>query len=518
MRIMSPVTLPIGRSRIATLATLFVVLVCVLLAVVTAWSAWNARVVQLGELSTATDNMARSLAQQADDTFELADIVLFGLTERIREDGVSPKALQHLQKFLVMRVSQMPQLDGLSLYDKDGRWLVNSHGVVDATKTNADREYFIYHRTHPDLGPHIGLPVRSRWTGDWIIPLSRRLNDADGRFSGIVLATMSINYFAAYYATYDIGKDGAILIALNNGTQLMRRPLLPDAIGKSLLQGPLFALYKSGSTSGNAMIKSTQDGIERLNAYRELPHYPLLVAVAVSKKEILADWYRTTRLHAVIAGIAICLLGFLGSRLIAQIRLRVRAERETRKAGEALHQLNQTLEKLALRDGLTGLGNRRQFDLVLKDELGRASRCAGSLALIMIDVDRFKRYNDLYGHLEGDECLRQIGKVLRMAEGRSGDLAVRYGGEEFAVLLPNTDLTGARNVAETIRVAIRGLAIAHARNAPAGIVTISAGVMALMPATDDDTQSTLISAADEALYSAKAAGRDQVQSAGTAVA
>ncbi|HEY4071784.1 MAG TPA: sensor domain-containing diguanylate cyclase [Herbaspirillum sp.] len=512
MRIASPARLPIGKSRIATLATFFVVLVCVLLVVITAWSRWNARLAQLRELNTATDNMARALAQQADDTFKLADTALVGLAERIRNDGVSPEALQRLQKFLVWRVRQLPPLDGLYIFDKDGRWLVNSRGMGDAAKTSADREYFIYHSIHLDLGPHIGLPVLSRTTGDWIIPLSRRLEDANGQFSGVVLATVSIKYFAAYYATYDIGKDGAILLALNNGIQLMRRPLLPDAIGKSLLQGPLFTLFKSGSTSGNAMIKSTQDGVERLNAYRTLPHYPLMVTVALSKNEILDDWYRATLLHAALVAVAIGVLGILGSRLIGQIRLRVHAERETRKAGEALHTLNQVLEKLALRDGLTGLANRRQFDLALKDELGRAGRSGGSLALIMIDVDCFKQYNDLYGHLDGDECLRQIGKSLRLAEGRSGDLAARYGGEEFAILLPNTDLAGACNVAEEIRVAVRGLELVHARNAP-GIVTISAGVGALTPATPGHTESMLISAADEALYSAKSAGRDQVRTA-----
>jgi diguanylate cyclase (GGDEF)-like protein len=515
MRITPPATAHIEKSRIATLATLFVVLVCVLLVAITAWSAWNARQVQLRELNTATENMARSLAQQADDTFKIADTALLGLAERILNDGISPQALQRLQKYLILRVSQLPQLDGLFIFDKDGHWVVNSNGIVDASRSNADREYFIYHRTHPDLGPHIGLPVRSRSTGDWIIPLTRRLDDANGQFAGVVAASVRVKYFAAYYATYDIGKDGAILLALNNGIQLMRRPLLPDAIGKSLLQGPLFTLYKSGSTSGNAMIKSTQDGVERLNAYRELPHYPLLVAVALSKNEILDDWYETTLLHVLIVAATICVLGFLGSRLIGQIRLRVHAEQETLKAGEALRTLNQTLEKLALRDGLTGLANRRQFDLALKDELGRATRSGGSLALIMIDVDCFKQFNDLYGHLDGDECLRQVGKSLRIAERRTGDLAARYGGEEFAVLLPNTDLAGACKIAEEIRVAVRRLAILHARNAP-GIVTISAGVKALMPATQGDTESSLISAADEALYSAKSAGRDQVRSAETA--
>ena len=238
----------------------------------------------------------------------------------------------------------------------------------------------------------------------------------------------------------------------------------------------------------------------------------MLVNAALSKSEVLAEWRRATMLDATIIGIIILLLGFLGFRLVGQINLRVRAEEEARRTGEALRKLNQTLEKLALQDGLTGLANRRQFDLVLKDELSRATRSASSLALIMIDVDCFKQYNDLYGHMAGDECLRQVGKALRMTESRTGDLAARYGGEEFAMLLPNTDVAGAMKVAEEIRKAIRELEIRHERNLP-GVVTVSAGVNALMPVTDDATASQLIGAADEALYLAKTAGRNRVQAA-----
>jgi diguanylate cyclase (GGDEF)-like protein len=499
-----------AKLSISASATLFVLLVCVLVIAITAWSSWNARQVQLHELDTATENMARSLAQHADDAFKAADTSLLGLTERIENDGTSPAAVQRLHNLLMKRVEELPELSGLFIYDKSGRWLVNSLERFNPASNNADREYFVYHKTHKDLGPHIGVPIRSRSGSQWVIPLSRRLNDPDGAFAGVVLATINLDYFNSFYASYDIGRDGAILLALNSGQQLLRWPMLPDSIGKDLKGGPLFTLHANVNDSGNAMIKSPADGVERLTGYNHLQHYPLVVLAAMSKQEILAEWRRSAVTQGIIVGVIVCLLGYLGSRLVEQIKLRVRAEQEAQRAGEALFKLNQTLEKLAMQDGLTGLANRRQFDAVLQNELSRALRSASSLALIMIDVDCFKKFNDIYGHLAGDECLRQVGRIIREAEGRTGDLAARYGGEEFALLLPSTDVVGALKVAEQIRKAIRELEIRHDGNAP-GVVTISAGVNALIRVTAADTALTLIGAADEALYAAKASGRDRVQ-------
>jgi diguanylate cyclase (GGDEF)-like protein len=258
------------------------------------------------------------------------------------------------------------------------------------------------------------------------------------------------------------------------------------------------------------MIVSPADNIERLVGYTHVQNYPMVVMAALSKREILAAWQEDSLARGTIAVVIAVILGFFGFRLIDQIKLRIRAEKEARRAGDALLELNKTLETLALQDGLTGLANRRQFDTALQNELSRATRSASSLALVMIDVDCFKKYNDIYGHLAGDECLRQVGKIIQSAEGRTGDLAARYGGEEFAILLPSTDVRGALKVAENIRKAIRELEIKHDGNLP-GVVTISAGINVLMPVTGNDTPSILIGSADEALYIAKSKGRDQTR-------
>jgi diguanylate cyclase (GGDEF)-like protein len=505
-----PFSANISKSRVAGAAALFVLLVCLILIGISAWSVWNARQVQLHELETATQNISRSLAQHADDAFKKADTAILGLTERVAVDGTSPEALDRLHKLLLMRVEELPELHAIFIFDKDGRTLVNSKEKNDVERNNADREYFSFHKTHSGLGPYIGAPVLSHVSGMWIIPLSRRLNDADGNFAGVVLATISLDYFNAFYAEYDIGHDGAILLALNRGIQLIRWPMLPNSIGRDVSTGPLFSTYAAHNESGTATYVSPGDGVERLVAYNHLQHYPVVVSAALSQNEILAEWRRATLVQGVIVAFIVLALGYLGFRLVDQINLRTKAEEEARRTGEALLDLNRTLEKLAMQDGLTGLANRRQFDTVLQNELSRATRSASSLALIMIDVDYFKKYNDIYGHLAGDECLRQISKIIQSAEGRSGDLAARYGGEEFALLLPSTDVAGALKVAEEIRKSIRELEIRHDGNLQ-GVVTISAGVNALVPVTDSDTPTSLIRAADEALYAAKSSGRDQIQ-------
>lgn len=168
------------------------------------------------------------------------------------------------------------------------------------------------------------------------------------------------------------------------------------------------------------------------------------------------------------------------------------------------------MAELAATDGLTSLANRRRFDEAMATEWRRAAREGGWLAVLMLDVDRFKMFNDRYGHLAGDDALRGVARAVDTAIRRPADLAARYGGEEFAVILPNTDGAGAREVAENIRASIAELAILHGAN-ESGLVTVSIGAAAMQPVSSAQPESSmLIAAADAALYEAKRTGRDRV--------
>jgi diguanylate cyclase (GGDEF)-like protein len=187
------------------------------------------------------------------------------------------------------------------------------------------------------------------------------------------------------------------------------------------------------------------------------------------------------------------------------VRVRVKNHLELKRKSDIL-------ESLASMDGLTCLTNRRRFIETLDMEWRRATRSGTPLSLAMIDVDFFKAYNDHFGHIAGDECLRMIACALDNSIRRAGDLVARYGGEEFVALLPKTDLEGAVQVAETMRNEINALDIQHASPNVADRVTISVGVATMIPTVDDSCE-TLLNAADKALYEAKENGRNQVTSA-----
>jgi len=491
-------------------AIALVAIVCIALIAFDSWRSWNARSIQLQEMDVATSNLANAMAQQADDTIKEADTTLAGIVERVEYEGTNPATVARLHKLLVARTAELPQLNGLFIYDENGRWIADSQPTLATNFNNSDREYFAFHRAHADLGPHISAPVISRSTGKWIIPVSRRINHADGSFGGVALATINVDFFTAFYDSLHIGQAGALALISENGIMMVRRPFSDSLLGKNVATTDIFRAYSSQGTVGPVFITSAQDGVTRLNSYRRLKNYPLFVTAALSKNEILTEWRRDTVWHTsgvIFLAMAVALFGW---RLVIQIELRNKAEAETVRARDALQSLNQTLKMLAMQDGLTGLANRRQFDATLGNEFGRAIRNASTLALIMLDVDCFKQYNEIYGHAAGDECLRTISRTIKdVAPHRPGDLVARYGGEEIAVLLPNTDVAGALVVAEKIRNAIRNLEIEHTGNL-AGFVTLSAGVDALVPIRGSDVPTVLIQAADKALYSAKAAGRNRV--------
>ncbi len=177
-----------------------------------------------------------------------------------------------------------------------------------------------------------------------------------------------------------------------------------------------------------------------------------------------------------------------------------------------LEAANRQLQALSATDGLTGLANRRAFDRGWEQEWSRAERQGLPLAVVMIDVDQFKAYNDHYGHQSGDVCLKLVAQTLGQAVQRSGELAARYGGEEFVVILPGLDVAEAAAVVERVRAAVQALGLPHARAAVAGVVTISAGVASCVPRPGDDS-ARLVQAADAAMYRAKAAGRNRVEAA-----
>jgi diguanylate cyclase (GGDEF)-like protein len=233
---------------------------------------------------------------------------------------------------------------------------------------------------------------------------------------------------------------------------------------------------------------------------------------ATIRLELKPFFYQTNWFYLVC--VAIAFLTLFAIWKISVYRLEARERRLEKLVNEKTEELkiaNQELQHLANSDGLTKIGNRRCFEDFLAAEWKRARRSNTEISLILIDIDHFKLFNDTYGHLEGDECLKKVAKALEKTVNRPTDLVARFGGEEFAIVLGGTDAEGARIIAGEAFENVNELQIPHNKSDTSGYLTISIGIATTF-ATDELTEAELVKAADKALYQAKENGRNQIVS------
>ncbi|NUW57007.1 GGDEF domain-containing protein [Cronobacter turicensis] len=487
----------------------FLLLISLLVIAVSGSSLWQSWQHSIEETERQARNQSISLARQAEDTFLQVQLTLDELVRRSEDIFLQPADWNGSRGLLAQQQRQLPQLHGLFVYDANGDWIATSASVIPAQGNSADRDYFRWHTQHSDTGIHIGHVIRSRSTGDLVVPVSVRLNNREGRFRGVLLATVKLDYFRQFYGYYEMGPSDTLGITFADSTVLYVRPFPDSYINRTLSSSPLFTRMLKIAPTGGGAWKSAIDGVPRIFGYATLERYPLVVSAGYDVDELRAAWWRnnipTLALNAVLLGVVL----IFGVLVLRQIRASLRYQRELISLQDDLTRSNHILQDLALLDGLTGLANRRQFDIYLEQCITRAQATGAPVSLVMCDIDYFKIYNDTQGHVAGDACLKAVGDILRHLPLHNTDRVARYGGEEFAIILPGADAHAAQ------RVALRALeAIHHARlSHPATpreekVLTISAGAATV---TDGDVNGeTLKSRADDALYQAKRAGRNCV--------
>jgi diguanylate cyclase (GGDEF)-like protein/PAS domain S-box-containing protein len=291
----------------------FVLLVCTVLIGHEAFGIWTSRDATLKDARKDTANLARSLAQHAEDTIRTVDAVLISMVERMEVGSHDGSAIERLRRLFHEEAARLPQVKNLIIVDENGITLVDKLPTTDRISV-ADREYFQHHRSHQDRIAHVSKPVRGKTIGDWVVPITRRIDNPDGTFAGVAMATVSVNYFQEFYERFEIGAGGAILLASMDGTLLVRHPFSDAAMGRDLSQGGIFRQLLPQGWHGSGEIRSSTDGVVRLNSYRRLDAYPLVLAVAEDKDDILAPWRERAKIGALraiaVSGI-IALLGFV---------------------------------------------------------------------------------------------------------------------------------------------------------------------------------------------------------------
>lgn len=387
--------------------------------------------------------------------------------------------------------------------------------------------------------------------------------NAKGAIEAVVLATLDLNWIGQVAAPL-AGQSGSLMLLIDGkGTILAHEPNPGNWIGQQLRDHPL--IKDVLARPQGVVTEASLDGVRRIFAFAALPGTSAHVAIGFNEKEVLsradfAMWLAFAELGVVTALVLLSIWFGADRLLVRPIRALVeaagnigRGEDKMRAARlpwaaefvplavaldemadkldareQELRDTNNQLRELAQLDPLTSLANRRTFNAQLMAEWKMAAKLRRPIAVLMIDVDFFKAFNDRYGHVQGDSCLRKVGDVMKSCTtarpsavstgrrasdkiatlGRDEHLAARYGGEEFAVLMPGANLEVATRLAEKLREGVENLLMAHA-GAPWGFVSISVGVASMIPAEKDNAQD-LTEAADACLYEGKQRGRNTV--------
>jgi diguanylate cyclase (GGDEF)-like protein len=430
------------------------------------------------------ENLAAGIDADIGRNIELYDLSLRAVASSLAlpQIGNVSKEVRHL--ILFDRTMTARHFGAIQVFDADGRLAIDASSLDPRPENRRDEEYFQVHRDKADLGLFVSRPTMYR--GAYSVVLSRRLSDEDGGFAGVIVGSIRFSYFHELFDRLNLAADDTITVLRRDRTIIMRKPFDLNVIGKNLATVKTWNadnLRAGGSYAGQGPVDATP----RLYV-RRVSDGPLFVVVGKPTEAIFRTWQREAiRIGAMMLGLIVFVLGttFFLAREIGR-----RALAEER------------LEELATTDSLTGLKNRRKFDAEIDTEWRRAARQKTPLALLMIDADHFKAYNDTYGHQAGDQVLVGIAICISDTVRRAGDCAARYGGEEFAVLLPGCSAEDALKVAETIRLKVEQWSDGPTVN------TVSIGIASLTPVPAMDW-SLLVEAADKALYAAKAGGRNR---------
>lgn len=616
----------LGGSSIRTFTTVaFAVFGFLGLIVWGEYSSWKSQVARIEAELVQT---AKALVQHADDTIDMAKFPLSALLTQLDQERSDPDLARKITGAMKRQVDTTPWLDTLSVVGPDGRMIATSSQVPTRNLNFADREYFRFHQSSITRQPVLGKPVKSKLSGEWILPITQRISNADGSFGGVALASITVADFVKFSEAFSIGNEGSFQLIRADGIVLSRQPFVESLMGADVSAYDLFKVHLKKGEEGSYHYVSPVDGTQRIGGFHQSQHSGLVGLAAASQSEALSTWMKSAHQRWMSGMVVVTITGILAWRWRRQVmlsragealliardaefrllaegssdliqrfnglgmreylspsckeiygveadrmigtsimdnlheddrenvvqmmnRLRAGSMRENliarRKHADGRQiwlettlnrlpgaandikdirivavtrditrqkKLQEELDQLANTDELTQLANRRSFNIHFDEMVERATAQKSPLSLLMIDADRFKFFNDTYGHAAGDDCLKAMAQVALGSIRRAKDLAARYGGEEIAVLLPDTDLAGAQRVAQTIRQRVANLKIAHERNIPWGHVTISIGTATLDP--DEAgllTASELFDRADHALYQAKNTGRNQVLAA-----
>jgi diguanylate cyclase (GGDEF)-like protein/PAS domain S-box-containing protein len=430
-------------ARLPFRAASFVALVCVAILGLSAAREWSAREAALKVAEVDQANLARSLTQHAEDSFDLLDTSILGAVTRLETDGTGRATLSKLQDILVARKAASKRVNAIGIVDEHGDWLASSGGMG---KNLSDREYFRHHRQSTDRAVFIGLPVKSSMTGEWVVTLSRRFNHADGSFGGLVVASIGAEYFSGFYRQFDLGESGTISLVSADGIILARVPDNGANVGRDVSEGAIFKAVRAGGSTGANYLKSQLDGLLRISFHQQSSRYPFIVVVTRAQDEVLASWRQATIIRmAVVLGLVI-LIAVMGFYLVRQL---LRGQQMT--AALASKEANFRVVAEGSSDMVTRIGLDEQISYVSPSSVRivgwRPDQLAGTPALAGVNPQDLPRVQEVVAALKRGE-IEETRVAYRTRHRERSEIWVestlrvtRNGGEVDGVVAITRDVT-----------------------------------------------------------------------------
>lgn len=450
-----------------------------------------------------SDNLLALIEEGVGRSLRTYDLALREAARLAARPEIAALDLEIRRMALFDTSTQASGLAMIALTDAAGRIRIISDPAKRVLPDLSGLPEFALHRADPRSGLVVTGPTRSLVSGHPILRMTRRIETPDGSFAGIVSGAVYLDYFQSLFERLRIEDGSTVNLFLRDGTLLVRAPFNAADVGRSIAAGASYRHYRA-HRRGHFLGQAQLDGKQRFYAFANLDDLPLIVTVAVGTDSIRAAWIGRA---GIVAALILCLCALtFGLTVLLQREIARRAAREA-----SARAANAALSLLARTDDLTGLPNRRRYDEALAAAWDQAARSGTPLSLLVVDADRFKRFNDRFGHHRGDEVLRAVAGCLRRILEPEGGVCCRIGGEEFAAILPGRDAAAARAAAERVRRAVVNLQIGHAPDV-GGVATVSIGLACAVPGPEGDPDA-LFAAADAALYAAKAAGRNRVRAA-----
>ena len=467
-----------------------------------AHSLYRSRVQYEQRAETQTRSITSALEQSVSKSIEIIDLILYAVVDELEgqlaRDGLNEPVAN---LFMTRQAQRVPEIESLRVADAEGMIVLGNLVSKDERISVLDREYFSYFSGRDDRLMFISEPLWGRINKHEVLVFARRMNHPDGRFAGVIYATIALEYFTRLLAQFDVGSRGTVALRDAKLNLIARFPPIADQpaglVGNNRVSDEFRQRFEAGSASATFHTPLGADGVERTVTFRRLERAGMHAIVGVASEDYLADWFAELRVTAALAGSFMLLSLGLGGWLLRLLR-QVDAREET-------------IYELAFYDSLTCLPNRRLLIDRLAIAQSSSARSGAFGAILFLDLDQFKSLNDARGHDAGDLMLCEVARRLQSCV-RTEDTVSRLAGDEFVIRLEN--LSPERAEAEAQATAV-GEKIRDALAQPYALSDFthhgSSSIGITLFRGSDPDMAELLRQADRAMYQAKSSGRNAIE-------